>query len=226
MTSPHPDPGGFDLAGFDLENLDAFLASDRVPESCMRLSEFDGFLTAVAIGPDLIMPSEWLPVIWGEGEPVFESDAELQSAIGAIFMRHEAILRDIEQESDAYEPLLEEAPDGQLLATDWAAGFMAGVGLRKDAWGPLLQTEEGAELVAPIIAFLDDEDGKPLVDLEPDELVAVREAAVELIAPSVQLIHRFWRAYRRLPRRVRRTGRNEPCPCGSGRKYKRCCGAT
>jgi tetratricopeptide (TPR) repeat protein len=22
-----------------------------------------------------------------------------------------------------------------------------------------------------------------------------------------------------------RTGRNEPCPCGSGRKYKRCCGA-
>ncbi|MHB8659930.1 MAG: SEC-C metal-binding domain-containing protein [Solirubrobacteraceae bacterium] len=20
-------------------------------------------------------------------------------------------------------------------------------------------------------------------------------------------------------------GRNDPCPCGSGRKYKRCCGA-
>ena len=25
------------------------------------------------------------------------------------------------------------------------------------------------------------------------------------------------------PRRVRRVGRNEPCPCGSGKKYKRCC---
>ena len=24
----------------------------------------------------------------------------------------------------------------------------------------------------------------------------------------------------------RKVGRNEPCPCGSGRKYKRCCGAT
>ena len=22
-----------------------------------------------------------------------------------------------------------------------------------------------------------------------------------------------------------RTGRNDPCPCGSGRKYKACCGA-
>ena len=22
-----------------------------------------------------------------------------------------------------------------------------------------------------------------------------------------------------------RTGRNDPCPCGSGRKFKQCCGA-
>jgi preprotein translocase subunit SecA len=27
------------------------------------------------------------------------------------------------------------------------------------------------------------------------------------------------------PRRVTKVGRNEPCPCGSGKKYKNCCGA-
>jgi len=27
------------------------------------------------------------------------------------------------------------------------------------------------------------------------------------------------------PRRVEKIGRNEPCPCGSGKKYKKCCGA-
>jgi SEC-C motif domain protein len=26
------------------------------------------------------------------------------------------------------------------------------------------------------------------------------------------------------PRRVDKVGRNEPCPCGSGKKYKKCCG--
>ena len=26
------------------------------------------------------------------------------------------------------------------------------------------------------------------------------------------------------PRRVQKVGRNDPCPCGSGKKYKRCCG--
>lgn len=27
------------------------------------------------------------------------------------------------------------------------------------------------------------------------------------------------------PRTVAKVGRNEPCPCGSGKKYKKCCGA-
>ncbi|SOD95455.1 SEC-C motif-containing protein [Caenispirillum bisanense] len=26
------------------------------------------------------------------------------------------------------------------------------------------------------------------------------------------------------PRRVEKVGRNDPCPCGSGKKYKKCCG--
>jgi len=26
------------------------------------------------------------------------------------------------------------------------------------------------------------------------------------------------------PRKVQKVGRNEPCPCGSGKKYKHCCG--
>jgi uncharacterized protein YecA (UPF0149 family) len=27
-----------------------------------------------------------------------------------------------------------------------------------------------------------------------------------------------------LPARTDKIGRNEPCPCGSGKKYKKCCG--
>lgn len=27
------------------------------------------------------------------------------------------------------------------------------------------------------------------------------------------------------PRRVDKVGRNDPCPCGSGKKFKKCCGA-
>jgi uncharacterized protein len=218
-------PPHLDVAGFDLEKLDEFLMSDRAPENCMQLSDLDGFLTAVAIGPELIMPSEWLPVIWGEGEPEFESAEEAQGVIGAIMGRYNEILHLIRHQPDDYEPLFWETPDGHAVAGDWAEGFMAGVALRPNAWRSLLESEEDGGLLAPIVAFLHDEDGSPLIQGETDQLAEVRKVAIDLVAPSVQAISNYWKAHRRTPRRASKTGRNDPCPCGSGRKYKRCCGA-
>jgi uncharacterized protein len=60
---------------------------------------------------------------------------------------------------------------------------------------------------------------------DADEIAQLRREATELIAPCVVLIDRFWKARRQPPERKPKTGRNDPCPCGSGRKYKRCCGA-
>ena len=215
------------LAGgdFDLKKLDEFLLSDRAPVYCMQLSDLDGFLTAIAVGPELIMPSEWLPMIWGEGEPVFENTEDAQRVIGAIMGRYNEILRLIQDEPDAHGPLFWEAPDGQAVAADWAAGFMDGVGLRRQAWCPLLESDEGIDLLTPIMAFLHDEDGKPLLEVEPDELAEIRKVAIDLIVPSVQAINSYWKAHRHPTTRASKTGRNDPCPCGSGRKYKRCCGA-
>ena len=49
----------------DLEALDSFLLSDRAPSESMGMSDLDGFLTGIAVGPELVLPSEWLPPIWG-----------------------------------------------------------------------------------------------------------------------------------------------------------------
>ena len=48
----------------DLDALDDYLMSDHAPDESMGLSDIDGFLTAIVVGPELILPSEWLPVIW------------------------------------------------------------------------------------------------------------------------------------------------------------------
>jgi uncharacterized protein len=64
MPDPIPQPGPVDL-----DALDAFLLSDRAPEEGMGLSDLDGFLTGIVVGPELILPSEWLPIVWGGGEP-------------------------------------------------------------------------------------------------------------------------------------------------------------
>ncbi|MBI5083521.1 MAG: SEC-C domain-containing protein [Acidobacteria bacterium] len=37
--------------------------------------------------------------------------------------------------------------------------------------------------------------------------------------------HQHGEAAAPAPVRSEKVGRNEPCPCGSGKKYKKCCGA-
>lgn len=51
--------------------------------------------------------------------------------------------------------------------------------------------------------------------------------APDLIPIWVEMLHQ-WRIendpYRPVQPRHAKLGRNDPCPCGSGRKYKKCCG--
>jgi uncharacterized protein len=69
-----------------------------------------------------------------------------------------------------------------------------------------------------------------LVDAHEDR-VARHQVFVDRIAPAARNIHAYWLA-RRAPRdRLRQLktppapGRNDPCPCGSGKKFKHCPGA-
>ncbi len=45
-----------ELAHDWIDELDEFLLSDHSPDNCLQISELDGFLTGVVIGPELIMP--------------------------------------------------------------------------------------------------------------------------------------------------------------------------
>ena len=58
--------------------------SDGAPDDSMGLSDLDGFLTGVVVGPELIEASEWLPVIWGGERPKFETQDEMRTVLGTI----------------------------------------------------------------------------------------------------------------------------------------------
>jgi uncharacterized protein len=62
-----------------------------------------------------------------------------------------------------------------------------------------------------------------------------REQLIVVMAASVPAIYRYFASHRRLAARAGREhtthrrpeakiGRNELCPCGSGKKFKKCCG--
>ena len=224
----------FSDAALDL--LDTYLLSDQSPPESMPLSVLDGFLTGIAIGPELVMPSEWLPYVWGGEDPVFDDQAQASAILGAIMGRYNAILREIE--AGTFEPLVWEAPDGTIMAGDWAEGFMHAVVLRPDAWESLMRSKRHGVLLLPILALCGDENGESVLEsvleLDPDAEDRMMAEAAEFIPACVSQIAAYWRKRRPLPAgagpspsaglKPNKTGRNDPCPCGSGRKYKVCCG--
>ena len=58
-----------DTLSKNLQKLDAFLMSDAPGDEAMLLTTLDGFLTGLVVCPEMIMPSEWMPLVWGGEEP-------------------------------------------------------------------------------------------------------------------------------------------------------------
>jgi uncharacterized protein len=71
----------------------------------MMLSDLDGFLTAVAIGPEVTMHGEWLPVLWGGGAPEFKDQMQAQRIMETILGRYNEILGTLQTDPDSLEPI-------------------------------------------------------------------------------------------------------------------------
>ena len=98
------------LTDAELDELEAFLASDAVPQDCMDLEMLDGYLTAVASGPESIQPSEWLPGVWSEGgrsaSPAYGSSEQAQRVMGLMLRHMVGIERTLAESPTRFRPLL------------------------------------------------------------------------------------------------------------------------
>ena len=109
-------------------------------------------------------------------------------------------------------------PDSPPIVSDWCDGFMDAVQWDTEAWSGLV---EEAEEALGVIALFSAATDYAFVQLPEAEQLA----AAELIPDAASRL--FDLHSRPAPAPVRRAapkvGRNDPCPCGSGRKYKHCC---
>lgn len=210
----------------DIEELDNFLMSDQMPVDCMQLPDLDGFLTAIAIGPDIIMPSEWLPYITGGEEPHFKNEQQAQAFFGGIMELYNSIITSLRDTPEDYEPYIDENRNGDPIFSDWAEGFLIGVSLRQDAWKALENSKEYGHHFIPIIAHLPDfEKGGFLIGDEAyEEIYNLLKNDLNILPNCVIEIDRFWKQTRQYYHGRTKIGRNDPCLCGSGNKFKKCCG--
>ena len=167
-----------------------------------------------------------------------------EATIGAVLGHYNRVARELAERPEDYEPVLGVDPNsGETLWEPWIDGFERAMRLRPDVWEEiaLSDDEETSASVSMIIALNDFYYGRSeLTEEAEDELDRLAPGMI----PEFVLNLNAWTNSRRGRRahvgpaefRVasvlddpsafgRKVGRNEPCPCGSGRKYKRCCGA-
>lgn len=194
----------------DLEALDRYLDSDLAPGACMGLSDIDGFLTAIVIGPELIPPSEWLPVVWGGDEPEFKSDGQMRMILGAIMNRYNEIIAGLKTDPEKFKPIYLGRQTGEPIVGDWVAGFLDAVNMRRKAWEPLLNHRRAKTLMEPLL-ILGGEGDFDSVRGAADRWKEFYAARPDVIPTCVKGIYNFWLDYhdRGKPqaRRIRRTSR-------------------
>lgn len=216
------------LDRFLLDRVDEDTWREGMDEGVLDISTLDGLLTAIVSGPVTVPPPRWLAAVWGDFEPVWETMADAQRVL-TLMMRHmNSIAAQLMDEPESFEPLfLERKVEGKTytIVDEWCGGYWRGVELTEAEW-----IAGGAEITAllePIRGFTEASDWSA-----HEEAQGAVENLQRKIAPNARAIHAYWLARRGdappasaapIRRAEPRVGRNDPCPCGSGKKYKKCC---
>ncbi|WP_411704072.1 YecA family protein [Edaphovirga cremea] len=219
------------LTDEELAWLDDVLMEYGNDDSILDVTELDGMLTALLSGPNMISPGCWLAVIWGGEEyaPHWKSKHEFTRFMDLIFQHMNDITARLCYNPEHFAPLFEfRTIDNEeyIIAEEWCFGYMRGVAL--DDWSAL---PEALTAELKIIALHGKEENFPLLEkMSADDI----QQSIEKIPPAALRLHAHWLRQRRpvsemplqspvpyaAPSKV---GRNDPCPCGSGKKFKQCC---
>ena len=227
----------------DLDRLRDLLNAIPAERDGMTIAELDGYVAGLIVCPETIVSSEWLPGVWGE-DHAFGDAGEAEATIAAVMGHYNRIARELAECPEDYAPVFEIDPNGgDTLWEPWIDGFERAMRLRPDVWEEiaLSDDEEASASVSMILALNDFYYGRSeLTEEAEDEFDRAAPGLIPEFVRNLNAWTKSWQMGTRggsgaephagfdrddAPALGRKVGRNEPCPCGSGRKYKRCCGA-
>jgi len=233
------------LSDNDIHDLDELLGLVPEPYETLDAVILDGYLCGVLVQPVMLTPEQWLPPIFGtEGLPEPDdskgwTQERHDRLLDLIQRRYDELLHGVLEEGwfDPLVPLVEDDDGKPLEGKDaleglgyWVAGFewamanfpqleeagLSGVpDLLDSLWRHLPEQDEVQQQMTKA---LDEE--HPLNTLD-EAIEALVFDVVDLAHIGIKERHKVTTVVRDQPK----TGRNDPCPCGSGKKYKNCHGA-
>ena len=226
--------------------LRAFLEQPARPADTLTYHEVQGFLFAVVSAPELVRPSEWLPLIFNEQEAGYTTVEEANTILAEIMTLYNDINTAILEERVVLPgdcllrpSVLDNLEDSAPLAR-WSRGFLIGHEWLEELWDVELPADLDEELgvVLMTLSFFSSRglaEGfhqetahktASLGEFAESILALVPDALAEYAHFGRSVLGGMGKTAAPAPKRVSKAGRNDPCPCGGGKKFKKCCGKT
>ena len=235
------------LPASDAGALRAFLEHPSRPAGTLTYHELQGLLFTVVSAPEMVPPA-WLPIIFAGDEAGFTSTEQAQEILGQIMALYNTINAAV---IDPPTPLPADCPlrddvlanfEDDAPIAQWSRGFLRGHQWLKELWEETVPEELDDELGSILMALsffssreiaegfhVEASTGGQPFEAMADAIHRVVPKAVAQYAHMGRSIATVMAEHESDEPELTdeaKVGRNDPCPCGSGKKYKRCCGAT
>jgi len=216
----------------DEEEVELVKFLESLPEESLSLAKLHGLFTALAVGPGQVVSQELIGVLAIACGKLPIKDSEHAKRISAFLSRfYSEIIEDLASES--FVPHLQPndvvITDILLDMASWCQGFVLGMEQESSAWRSWFKDPRREKLTSLIIRTAAIQKKS-----SADNTEQTGWQAHSVISDLVPLIASYWRFESELNELVGlgpelsvtepKVGRNQPCPCGSGKKYKHCCG--
>jgi uncharacterized protein len=227
--------------------LSQFLGASERPKGTLTYNELRGFLYSIACAPEPVRPVEWLPLVFNDQDADYTDMDEARTVIRALMEQlelanHEVsagkviLPDDIEIRTPALENVGEAAALGQ-----WSRGFFLGHNWLIELWNQRTPKPLGRELRGSlmVLSFFSSE---ALAEAFYKQTEGAREASMDEFASGLLgMFENAMNRYARLGRAIQAAlarhqekvkdfdtemktfSRTDPCPCGSGREFGKCC---
>jgi len=224
-----------------LHELDIFLRS----QGAFPVVKLHGLLTAISSSPNMIMPSRWLSIAKIQ-EIIFDTSKQANEIVEDIMCLYNNVNSSLR--AGTYKPVLyipsaktskdsgsvdQIWQDMMVNARTWVEGYIVGM---EATWPINSNSKFDSDMVNYTLEML------YYLNLPPQEMlkecqelnVSVEnfyKLMIDFLPTAAITMYDFWVkpgqsnpiATEEFLARDGKIGRNDDCPCGSGRKYKKCC---
>jgi uncharacterized protein len=195
----------------------------------MRIDMVDGFFAGLHCLPNTQI-DEYIPFLWGgsstSADNLFNSQEESILFFKQI-KEHWINVGNRLNQDDMFIPLIidEDSPGSR-----WAEGFLRAINFCELEWLKYINDPKNFDKLLPIYALAEENQTDLSIKFSETLTKEKRGALLRHLSLTVSDIYQYFSNYRDsfnqhsvVKRIIPVMGRNAPCACGSGKKYKKCC---